>query len=691
MNNIVRKSLGVSFALLVLGFGLLAFSAKATAATISVVSGDDGIEQNGSCQLSEAVQNINDQAATNADCPRGDGSTDTVRLPAGSIKLTGKSLLVSNSSGQKAVPLNRNVKIIGQSQSRSIVDGDGLYSIASSGTKELTFQGFTLKRPGRVGLDVANASKLLVDNVAVNANGLCIERGINVIDTVPGDNTVNLANILISDSSCTEAGISTAGIVVDNSNGGTTTLTVKVVTIARLAGTERTYGVVYGSNVYNAANNRSGHGTINAVIDNVTIDEISANNLAVGLTANIHNGSVNDAIANGVYRNITVRNVSSSGDGLSTNTPAGRLKTRAIGSEVGSVSGKTEVNATFQNTLLLATKQGSESQVCADGVYGPNSFVRNVTRGGNITDDDTCTPFLNDVNDKNKQSGLAGSLGKLSANGGTIPTILPNQDSVAIDAGNCSDAPAIDARNIARPQGRTCDSGAVEIQQASLSGPEGIESAKKGTKVYADKVGSGGVFKVATISEVPQTNDSDVVYPYGLIGFTLDGIPVGSTQTINLYFETDEKAEGFTAQQYNTASERYQAVPNAQITNELRNGKPVIKLSYEVQDGGKLDIDGQANGSITDPVGLAKGGGILGTTSIASIIISIVGSIILLGAFFTYLDYRKHKAPLMQMDKELNQEFAKKYTFWHHLKVVTIPTAKYKFTIRLEKKVEVIA
>lgn len=691
MNKFVSRTLGASFMFLFVGFAVTIFSPTASAATITVASGDDGIEVNGVCQLSEAVQNINNQAATNADCPKGDGSNDTVRLPAGSIRLTGKSVLSSQGSGQKSVLLQRNIKIIGQGQGRTSIDGDGLYGLKAAGMGDVTLQGLTLRRPGKVGIELENVAKVLINDVSIIANGQCLERGIQIIDSVDKDVSANLANVFVSDSKCSESGTVLAGIAVDNRNGGTLDFTAKVITIAQLNGSERAYGLVYGSNVFNSPIVKSGYGTIDAVIDNLTVDEITANDVAVGLAANIHNGSPNDATANGVYRNVTIRNVSSSADGLLTGTPAGRLKSRAVGSEVGSVSGKSEASVSYQNSLLLASKQGTLSQVCADVTYGPNSFIRNVTKGGNISDDDTCSSFLNDINDKNKQSGVSESLGKLSANGGLVPTILPNQDSIAVDAGGCSDAPAIDARGIARPQGSSCDSGAVEIQQASLASPQGIESAKKGIKVYASKEGTGGVFKVATISEVPQTNESDVSYPYGLVGFTLEGIPMGSTQTVSLYFETDEKAEGFTAQQYNTATERYQAVPDAQITNELRNGKPVIKLTYQVQDGGKLDIDGQANGSITDPVGLAKGGGILGTTSIASIIVSVVGSIILLGAFFTYLDYRKHKAPLLQMDKELNQEFAKKYTFWHHLKVVTIPTAKYKFTIRLEKKVEVIA
>ena len=67
---------------------LLIFTNKAQAASLNVVSGTDGINENGQCQLSEAIQNINDQAQTNDDCSAGDGNNDTISLPTGTITLT---------------------------------------------------------------------------------------------------------------------------------------------------------------------------------------------------------------------------------------------------------------------------------------------------------------------------------------------------------------------------------------------------------------------------------------------------------------------------------------------------------------------------------------------------------------------------------------------------------------------------
>jgi hypothetical protein len=60
-------------------------------------------------------------------------------------------------------------------------------------------------------------------------------------------------------------------------------------------------------------------------------------------------------------------------------------------------------------------------------------------------------------------------LGALADNGGSTQTMLPGAGSSAIDAGTCTDAPTTDQRGIVRPQGTTCDIGAVEMRQRTLS------------------------------------------------------------------------------------------------------------------------------------------------------------------------------------------------------------------------------
>lgn len=48
--------------------------------------------------------------------------------------------------------------------------------------------------------------------------------------------------------------------------------------------------------------------------------------------------------------------------------------------------------------------------------------------------------------------------------------------------------------------------------------------------------------------------------------------------------------------------------------------------------------------------------------------------------FFLQLDYLRHKRPLREADPAVS------YTFWHHIKVVTIPLMSYRISFYMEKK-----
>jgi hypothetical protein len=100
------------------------------------------------------------------------------------------------------------------------------------------------------------------------------------------------------------------------------------------------------------------------------------------------------------------------------------------------------------------------------------------------------------------------------------------------------------------------------------------------------------------------TSDSSQDYPLGLVDFCLD-VVTGSTNTVSLTFETDLAPEQVTPRKYNPTTQTYTNVPDAEITEITLNGNPALKLTYDITDGGDLDDDGLANGTILDPVGLA--------------------------------------------------------------------------------------
>lgn len=98
--------------------------------------------------------------------------------------------------------------------------------------------------------------------------------------------------------------------------------------------------------------------------------------------------------------------------------------------------------------------------------------------------------------------------------------------------------------------------------------------------------------------------DGSYIYPLGLLAFTLDCGEAGSTADVNQYF-FDAAAESYTLRKYDTNTNTYFNIDNATISQETIGSQVAIKASYQITDGGALDMDQAADGSITDPAGLA--------------------------------------------------------------------------------------
>lgn len=107
-----------------------------------------------------------------------------------------------------------------------------------------------------------------------------------------------------------------------------------------------------------------------------------------------------------------------------------------------------------------------------------------------------------------------------------------------------------------------------------------------------------------TLTNINAPADGSNSYPLGLVRFSAT---VNHTNPVNieLLFATDLLPNQVVARKYNSVTRQYGDVPGATITTALLDGKPALKLSYSVLDGGVLDEDGVVNGTIVDPVGLA--------------------------------------------------------------------------------------
>ena len=636
---------------------------KASAATLNVVAGNDAIDDNNQCQLSEAITNINDQAQTHDDCSAGNGNNDTINLPTGTITLTAD------------LPrIYKTVNINGQGMDTSIINGNGqfvaiAYSITSLETVNLgNFTVIAHKGSGvEVGATVAgttfNMDKIEVDGTnsvkyaGGGLGGLIFHTAVaaNVNNVYIHDFSANGASGLFGISLQTGGNVSIKNSVIENIQSDDSPVN----------------GVSYFASIPVSI-------TISINLENTTITEVSSGSSVasgVGVALGVQNSVTNLTLG---LQNNTITKISSSNT-YSSNIALGGLAVGA--SDVSNIT----INAT--NNLITGSSVSCKLSGDYAALFGqpPSAGTINqsiTSSGGNITDDASCNNYFTQSTDKKEVSNLSSFFGNLTNNGGSVPTIKPLPGNIAIDGGICTDqTPNTDARGIARPQGQACDSGAYEVEQAShnttqITGP-------KQTKLITPAGVINQSFTAVSTDGLPKDNtDVDYSYPFGLTTFTLE-VPNNSTQAISLFYESSLKADQLVPRKYNSANKTYGDIPGAQLADTTIDGKTGVLLTYNLTDNGSLDQNAQT-GIIVDPVGLAQENQSLlaNTGDFIIIAIPIGTALIIATVIVTYIDYRNHKRPLIQADKDL----AKSYNYWHHLRTVTIPLFSYRFSFAFEKR-----
>ncbi len=128
------------------------------------------------------------------------------------------------------------------------------------------------------------------------------------------------------------------------------------------------------------------------------------------------------------------------------------------------------------------------------------------------------------------------------------------------------------------------------------------------------------------------------------------------------------------------------------------NGGPVPTIAL-LEGSPAIDGGGQVQGITTDArgvvrsgyysVGAYQGNLLAATTNAASqlartglyiALASPFGVLLIVAAAYTYLDYRRHKQPLLQADPNA------RYSYFHHLKVVSIPLIRYRLSVSVDKQ-----
>jgi hypothetical protein len=101
------------------------------------------------------------------------------------------------------------------------------------------------------------------------------------------------------------------------------------------------------------------------------------------------------------------------------------------------------------------------------------------------------------------------------------------------------------------------------------------------------------------------TTDGSYTYPAGLLAFELECATPGDTATVVQYFYGTFDPASMVARKYDAADGTYQNIPGAVLSSVTIAGQAALKIEYQITDGGPLDQDGLADGTIVDPAGPA--------------------------------------------------------------------------------------
>ncbi|MCB9822655.1 DUF5050 domain-containing protein [Candidatus Nomurabacteria bacterium] len=136
------------------------------------------------------------------------------------------------------------------------------------------------------------------------------------------------------------------------------------------------------------------------------------------------------------------------------------------------------------------------------------------------------------------------------------------------------------------------------------------------------------ITNVSTVTESANTaQDTDFSYPNGLMDFTLDCGTPGFTATVTQYYYG--ASGNFTVRKYNPNNQTYTTIDQASISQQTIGGQPNKVATYQVTDGGELDLDNTTDGNIHDPTGLAQTTASLADTGQNTTPITILATILL--------------------------------------------------------------
>lgn len=492
-------------------FFLVAFATHdAFATTITVNSLADNVTAgDGLCTLREAANNMNEQEnvlilqknggldTTGGDCPLGNGASDTIVLPAGTI-----TLAIPCGADYTSCPLNPTqydndigsiaisvpVTVTGAGISSTVINGaqlDQVFTFMAALPAQVTLKNLTLTggMHNSGGGGASFSGNVSVTNIGVANNKTQSDSGGGLW---AGSGTLTVTNSTFTgNQSGSTAAYFGGGAIYANK------VTISNSTFTSNRTPNGSAGAVNGNNITITNSTLSGNscakmgGAINAFDSLINISFPAAATIVpatLTISKSVINGNSSQR-GGGVYvegdaviTNTTISGNSASIDGgaigvtetmsyvgfppIQPPTPASpgslALTNVTVANNGGAaVSGIYSIGAGTTSTFSNSIVSGNNSTACADDGSG----VTYTSGGFNAHGDATCLPTPTG-SDMTTATLASLNLGALALNGGKTKTHALLAGSVAIDAGSC--VSGTDQRGIARPQGITCDIGAFE-------------------------------------------------------------------------------------------------------------------------------------------------------------------------------------------------------------------------------------
>ncbi|HTE22428.1 MAG TPA: C-type lectin domain-containing protein [Candidatus Limnocylindria bacterium] len=286
-------------------------------------------------------------------------------------------------------------------------------------------------------------------------------------------------------------------------------------------------------------------------------------------------------------------------------------------------------SATFVDTFAAGAVSVTEEEAARGGVIG---YLSELDEGIFTSEDHFYDQERTGQSDCSQGDAALENCTAVNTDGSQDDYFINNSTSPPLDDWNfssvweaqCDDYPVLQWQNLTNDEcgsGSNSDGDGISdaVEDAAPNGGDAnddgtADSEQVNVSSFVSQVSSEYVSlevdPACTISAVsmgaePTTKDAGFDYPVGLMNFTVDCGTPGYTTTVTQYYH-GVADDTFVLRKYKPSTNAYFNVSDASLEQVTIAGRNVLKAAYEITDGGVLDDDGTANGSIVDPVGLAE-------------------------------------------------------------------------------------